>query len=202
MPKLVIVASYEDLSRLRSVSWDDHFGHGGPAKPPLPKVNMPCLMDITVTPLANGSGAYITTVICTKSEAKRLVYPKTNSGRSDGSFLFLKAPARESLWEFIKGRFRDAPVAISPTHPLQIQLNDHAMSNVEHNTGNILVSSRVINAKRDPGIRLMDFYIVDEASARKLVYWQKKRAARISFDEFMSKKSSFVCPTGRLRHVE
>jgi hypothetical protein len=75
------------------------------------------------------------------------------------------------------GRNSDAVAQMDPAHPMQRGLLDKAISELDGVSGLALVTSKVyVDLNR---LRLVDFYIVDEAEARDLVYWNKRLSAKL-----------------------
>ena len=108
MTKLGLITSHGELLALRDLVWSRHYGRGHEPQPPQLQVEaLPCLLDLVVSPSYGANRAYITPVVCTKTEAKRLVYPKTNSNRSDGSFMLISEDVRERLADHMNNRMRD-----------------------------------------------------------------------------------------------
>jgi hypothetical protein len=183
MAKLNLVCNNKSFEEYKLVTWDLCVGEGRP--PHNAPDRFPCL--VRVVPMKYGRDLELIgmfTMVCTRGEAKRIIYPKTNRNRTYAGFTIIEGEdLRASMGihiarviERANRHVREA-ARVDPTFPIQRTLLDEAMSELGGVSGLALVASRVYN--NIDGLRMIDFYIVDEADARELVYWNKGPSARL-----------------------
>jgi len=180
MAKLDLITSHNKLIWMNKMAWDSYYGQGErPPVPPAPPISTPCLMKLLITPHPGSNRAHMLSVTCSKNEAKRLVYPKTNLHRSSGNFSLCYGDLRTEVNNFIV-RILGHTYGVDGGHPEQRRLTDRALAEAGSGKGSVLITHRVYNSIREPDIRLVNFYIVDTRDARKLVYHKKKLTKKIS----------------------
>ena len=131
----------------------------------------PCLSSMNVSTNA-ANGMYMTLVICNKNQAKRLVYPQTNTNKYvTGFHLLTKGSIAEGAMKYVdqvvyafrlSGYIREQQTNVS-------RLLAEAKQAERHNA---LITHRIFYADRHT--RVADFYLVDTAHALELVHFGKK----------------------------
>lgn len=189
MAKLNLIRTANDLLEYRASVWENEVGEGR-----VPGINayikLPCLVRAVPNRYAFNLGAVgLFTAACSKSEAKRIIYPKTNKNRcklsgfviiEGGNLKDLMKAYITSVIERIK---TTRNINVDTTHPVQSRMIDRAISDLDGIKGSALIHYKTyINLDR---FRLTNFYTVDEADARKLVYCGKKPKRDAEFKKFV-----------------
>jgi len=176
MAKLRLMRNSDEFMRYRLLVWNRDVGIGKP--PSFGPNKFPCLIEVipvTYSFRPGATGMLITT--CTKNEAKRIIYPKTNKGRSRFGFTIIEGENLMAAMEaFIKRSIERSTMndhGIDVTSPEQLRLIDEAVSSFEGVSGLALAVAKVYNNL--DSLRLVNFYTVDESDAHKLVYCNKNR---------------------------
>ena len=187
MAKLNFMHTIDDLMKYRAAVWETGVGEGSP--PELSDyVTFPCLAKfVLVRHSFDLEAVGMAMVLCSKNEAKRIVYPKTNRNRP-GMFAVIEGDSLKGTMEaYITQTLKrlGRSTGIDTSHPIQrrMLMLDGAVSDLDEAKGLALVISRTYtNLDR---LRLINFYTVDEADARRLVYCDKKLKRAIGFEEFV-----------------
>lgn len=183
MARLNFMRTADDFMEYRAVTWQMEIGEG---QPPIINADtkFPCLgLSIPVRYAFNPEALGMITLVCSKNEAKRIVYPETNRNRSraNGGFIIIEGDdLKDAMEVYITRsleRLKRSGDSIDSSHPIQRRMLDRVVSDFDGAKGLALVLTRTyINLDR---FRLVDFYTVDETDARKLVYWNRKPIVKL-----------------------
>lgn len=176
---IVTEESYEGF--VRSV----REGIGGPVIG-LPSKFRPCLLALYSTYSSVGE-VCIKTIMCTISEAKRIVYPKTNLSRGPKSFCVLNGPARQIVEGHIRSKLSSFQNPnFDRNSELQVELVTHTIEMLPKDTtpDYVLITDRVFMCPHS-GTMAIDFSTVTRGQALSLVHWRHnyRRKAR-KFNSF------------------
>jgi len=172
MAKLDLMRNDMELLEHRTLVWNNAVGEGRP--PNLACHRFPCLAKVVALRYAFNLGSIGTLVVsCTREEAKRIVYPKTNRNRSQIGLTIIEGQhLANSIDEHITHTFqRLGDRHLDLSNPIQRAMIDSAISDLDGVSGLALVTSRVYTAVDK--LKLIDFFTVDELAARNLVYLNK-----------------------------
>jgi hypothetical protein len=195
MSKLNFVADLDELNKYRATVWEMEVGEG--RVPGLKTyTSLPCFVKaIPIRYAFNLEAVGMFMTVCSKNEAKKIIYPKTNKNRGRlGGFTVIEGNnLKDQMKAYITRSIERAKNQqnIDTTYPVQRLIIERAMLDLGEVKGLALVSYKTyISLDR---LRLINFYTVDEADARKLVYYGKRPKRDVVFEEFVRgyKKSFF-----------
>lgn len=132
----------------------------------------PCLVWVNISAATRSSSTSLVLAVCNKNQAKRLVYPQTNTDKYVTGFqLLTKGSIAEGAMKYVdqvvyafrlSGYIREQQTNVS-------RLLAEAKQAERHNA---LITHRIFYADRHT--RVADFYLVDTAHALELVHFGKK----------------------------
>lgn len=180
MAKLSLISDIRDMTEYRSAVWDRAIGEGSPEH--VAPYKYPLLVKAVPTKRSLGQFGSLSLfmVMCTKSEAKRIVYPKTNRNRSHVAFTVIEGGLMGAMNKYMidtVDSINQHSPKVDTYHPIQRAMLNKAISELDGANGSALVTSRVYTNLN--GLRLVDFYVVTNKDARTLVYWNKGPSAKL-----------------------
>lgn len=178
MCRLKLVYSIRDIEAILSAAWYVYGHNTGLRKPKiaLPGLKLPALIDITVSNRryqSQAAGATFIPIVCSINEAKRLVYPKTNKDRwGPGGFTFLQSD--NNIQRDLK-EYMEANINIESIKDAMGRQQQYCISSVlgTISSSPVLVTRKVIRSVT--GNKFIQFYVVTQQDAHKLVYYKKHK---------------------------
>lgn len=177
MPDFKLITTLEQFSDEADRVW-----HNDSRSTPRPAADrpakFPCLVSFYITVLSNDL-VHIGRLICTKTDAKRIVYPRTNKNRQS-SYIFgwmgdnLEEGVRHYVDTAIKANH------IDPGSPTQTLYTNSVISKAANTDGPGLMA--YCRIRTDHGVSALAFFLVTVADARKLVYYKNDDTTAIPID--------------------
>lgn len=137
----------------------------------------PCLSSMNVSTNA-ANGMYMTLVICNKNQAKRLVYPQTNTNKYVTGFHLLKEGHVETdakkYMRAMLGSYRVGNNSEEQKYNLVVATEE--VKRIGEYGHNALITHRLYNI--NPTTVVLNFYLVDRRDATNLIYYGKPHNPR------------------------
>jgi len=170
----LITSSYSLL--VKTAWYWDKFGPGGVdrIKDTTPIPNMPLLMApyISAVNVRTGPISYrVAKIICTKKDAKRIIYPKTNGLKRGNSYAFswFRDNIEKRIDNFIQSKLRQTK--IDPLGLVQSRYIEEVMIKAKNAEGPVLISYYSHMSPK----KVIEFFLVNREDASKLVYYDKNK---------------------------